>query len=960
MSTLVSAGIATKQVFISFASANLVTATRLREELESRGVPCYFAPRDVPGGANFAAEIIHAIADSSVLVLLISPASLASPHIRREVTLAIEEGCPILPLLLSGSTSGIGIHPEWRYWLSAVQIIRYTDPVSAADAVLKAMPSVPESEEPADHHRDPRSAPAQPARHDTRFALELSHTDLSADAPPSALLRADADIAPFSGRDEELARISAWISRSDPLLVRLLAAPGGSGKTRLARELCLNYASDGWAAGFLRPNDVARDLLDAASGKGCLAILDYAEVAQSQLKQLITELSGIKNTRIRILLLARNDGDWWTSLKLESHEIEDILALSPPIHLKPIVDSPKAADEFYHLASQAFAAKLRIEPPKFNDARRHNLGENSSALEIQVMALLDLLEAQHGSTYEENESPIARLLNHERRYLRAAMGVDGINIYEIVDVDRILAALSLLGADSEQEAINDIAKVDPYNDVFMSRKMVRLLRRLYPKRQAYTSGLQPDLLAEELIAQVTEGSGQASETPNFPATVLADATEKQLRNALIALGRAASRRDHVMRMLAELLDNLPRDLTLAAFEAAAQLENPGQLTDALRKGIKDTKKDPAVLIEFLFKIPEETAALAEVAADLCERILQIDESVLTALIGPLGDRAHLLRFASNRFSDVGRTQEAARTAQMAVNFMRTRNTNHHEETRVELAAALSSLSNRLWEIGELNAALTPAAEAVSLLTNDGILELSEHADRAVAGACLNNLAFRQADLGDYQPALTTISRAIQVFRDLQQPDDIFVASGLASSLNNFTCINNALGDFQRALTTCDECIRIRRTQAKENRDRFLPNLARALTNAAISHAAVEDHARAIEYGHEAVELQLILAERYSIFAWELIGSGLNLATTLLLAGKRDEAREALSAIIPVTSQVVGSLQPSAAVRSAFELTRHRLATNAPLPSGPPRAIDSRSSPSQDSLSFAPALEYKDL
>lgn len=54
---------------------------------------------------------------------------------------------------------------------------------------------------------------------------------------PSALLRPDRRLVPFTGRDSELEELRAWSTSSPARAVRVLVGAGGVGKSRLAVEL---------------------------------------------------------------------------------------------------------------------------------------------------------------------------------------------------------------------------------------------------------------------------------------------------------------------------------------------------------------------------------------------------------------------------------------------------------------------------------------------------------------------------------------------------------------------------------------------------------------------------------------------------------------------------------------------------------------------------------------------------
>ena len=64
--------------------------------LEERGRRCFLAPRDIRAGREYAEEIINGIDNSEAMLLLMSEAANASPHVLREVERAVSKNIPIL------------------------------------------------------------------------------------------------------------------------------------------------------------------------------------------------------------------------------------------------------------------------------------------------------------------------------------------------------------------------------------------------------------------------------------------------------------------------------------------------------------------------------------------------------------------------------------------------------------------------------------------------------------------------------------------------------------------------------------------------------------------------------------------------------------------------------------------------------------------------------------------------
>lgn len=85
------------EVFISYSSKDKTTADAACAFLESQGLRCWIAPRDVLPGMEYAEAIINGIVGCRVMLLVFSTSANDSPQVRREVERALSKDKPILP-----------------------------------------------------------------------------------------------------------------------------------------------------------------------------------------------------------------------------------------------------------------------------------------------------------------------------------------------------------------------------------------------------------------------------------------------------------------------------------------------------------------------------------------------------------------------------------------------------------------------------------------------------------------------------------------------------------------------------------------------------------------------------------------------------------------------------------------------------------------------------------------------
>src|SRR5579863_4240119 len=108
-----------KEVFISYASQDAAVANAVLEALEKQGIRCWIAPRDVVPGSLYADEIVGAINDAKVVVLVLSEHSIASPHVGKEIERASSKRRRIIAL----RTDSAPLTKALEYFLSESQWI---------------------------------------------------------------------------------------------------------------------------------------------------------------------------------------------------------------------------------------------------------------------------------------------------------------------------------------------------------------------------------------------------------------------------------------------------------------------------------------------------------------------------------------------------------------------------------------------------------------------------------------------------------------------------------------------------------------------------------------------------------------------------------------------------------------------------------------------------------------------
>jgi len=129
-------------VFISYSSHDKAVADAACANLESRGIRCWIAPRDVLPGTPYGEAIIDAIHRARVMVLVLSSHANASGHIPKEVERAVSRGLTIVPLRIENvlPARSLDYFIGSVHWLDALTPPLEQHLENLADTILRILP----------------------------------------------------------------------------------------------------------------------------------------------------------------------------------------------------------------------------------------------------------------------------------------------------------------------------------------------------------------------------------------------------------------------------------------------------------------------------------------------------------------------------------------------------------------------------------------------------------------------------------------------------------------------------------------------------------------------------------------------------------------------------------------------------------------------------------------------------
>ncbi len=79
------------EVFISHSSVDQAVASRLAAALVAHGIPVFYSPRNILGAQQWQEEILKAMKRCDWFLVLLSPDSVESMWVRREIAFALLE-----------------------------------------------------------------------------------------------------------------------------------------------------------------------------------------------------------------------------------------------------------------------------------------------------------------------------------------------------------------------------------------------------------------------------------------------------------------------------------------------------------------------------------------------------------------------------------------------------------------------------------------------------------------------------------------------------------------------------------------------------------------------------------------------------------------------------------------------------------------------------------------------------
>jgi len=429
------------------------------------------------------------------------------------------------------------------------------------------------------------------------------------DAGPglAALLRPDRATVPFTGRGAELDELRAWRSSKPVRAVRVLCGEAGVGKTRLALETAAEHRADGGESRLVPVGEEA-DAIRAARATTAgplLLVVDRAETRPG-LDELLRSLPDDPGP-VRVLLIARVLGEWWDRLISASESaVSRLLSKTEPLQLAVSVSEDASDADLAKAALPHFARALSVAGPQ-----QVTVAPGDRRMPLLVLHAAVLVALLRFYTYPVatlrvviSDDALNELLQHEARYWIRSASAAGLPAGAAI-VKQLLAASSLLGAASIEEASDVVARVPALGDRPAKERLrwAQWVEELYPA-DAYGpfGAVQPEMVAETHVV------GQLADDPDLAQSCLRGLSVERAVWALAVLTRAWAHQDDAGPLIASALRDDLAGLGIPAGRVA--LQAGGDLAGLLADALNDTPAPPEVLTDVALNIPYPSKVLA--------------------------------------------------------------------------------------------------------------------------------------------------------------------------------------------------------------------------------------------------------------------------------------------------------------------------------------------------------------
>ncbi len=230
-----------------------------------------------------------------------------------------------------------GIEFDWRN-----DVLDFAEEVKSAHAIsdLEQLHRV--------HQHVVNSMPSIFPEYSNPPPLYLPTTD-----PAKAWLAFSSRVTNLVGRDMEQASLLEFLNSELKFSWLLVTGDAGSGKSRLALELCRHVGGE-WHAGFLSRTAKQFNWSHFSPCRKTLIVIDYVASRAAEVGEIVLTLSRASSSftqQVRILLVEREQSSWWTTFSREDSQSESAEIVASQ-HGDPLALPGMSLEAILHIAKE--------------------------------------------------------------------------------------------------------------------------------------------------------------------------------------------------------------------------------------------------------------------------------------------------------------------------------------------------------------------------------------------------------------------------------------------------------------------------------------------------------------------------------------------------------------------------------------------------------------------------------
>jgi|GEM_PF-6336584 hypothetical protein len=318
-----------------------------------------------------------------------------------------------------------------------------------------------------------------------------------------ALLNPDQQIVRFNlRRAQQMGPLLTWCTQHQDGNVWLLAGAAGEGKTRLLVEAARRLVGAEWICGWVRHGREST-VVDVAArwDRPVLLIVDDADT-RPDLPALLTALSHRRDDQVRVVLAAREFGEWWT--RLRGKMPREIAAALPAgrTDLPALVSDMHGQQQQFTIALRAYAHARQVAIPAAT------LAPTPAPLPVVLIhaaAAVTVAGSLTGTV--DIDTALRQLFDWEETWWRQRAAdsrrYDTLHTLGLPALQDTIVLAVLLGADNLDDAAGRLRHLPGLGSTHdtLRRELASWVRELYPQRAGdWLNPHLPARLVERYVA----------------------------------------------------------------------------------------------------------------------------------------------------------------------------------------------------------------------------------------------------------------------------------------------------------------------------------------------------------------------------------------------------------------------------------------------------------------------------